>query len=54
MKLGPSFKLSKEVKRRLCFINNPHQRGKIKKMFISAQLHSENAKVVKYTKETEE
>lgn len=54
MKPGSTFKLSKEVKRRLCFINDPHQRGAIKRMFINAQLHSENAKITKYTKEADE
>lgn len=55
MKPGPTFKLSKEVKRQLCFIHDPHLRGEIKRLFIAAQLSAEAAKNIRYSnKEVEE
>lgn len=55
MKSGHTFKLSKEYKRQLSVILDPHKRGEIKRMFIQAQLGAEKAKNTRYsTKEVEE
>jgi hypothetical protein len=53
MKPGPTFKLKKEAKRQLCFINDPHQRGVIKNMFIQAQMSEEQSKTKQFFKNKE-
>jgi hypothetical protein len=50
MKPGPTFKFSKVTKRMLASTLDPHEYGKLKKLFIKAQLAAQNV-VIKPMKE---
>jgi len=54
MKLGPVFRLKKEHKRILATILDSHHRGAIKRMFISATLHSQAPSSNKTVKDDQE
>lgn len=51
MKLGPTFNFSKPYKRLIANIIDPHQRGKIKRLFIIAQVLSSSTANPRHVKE---
>lgn len=50
MKPTSSFKISKQTKRYMATIVDPHQRGEFKRQSIQAQLAAEQAKHMKFDK----